>query len=283
MGFLSTAALPKLSVQWKLVAGSCANPDCRPTSLLNNLGRRREGLTMDNHWYCSADCFEEGAQGRLAELCRVDIPAEHSRRFRIPLGLVLLSRGIINNVQLQAALAEQRTHGGRIGEILVRSGCASEEQVTAGVAAQWGHPVFALQDRVPESQIELPVSLLELHSVLPVHYVRAANKLMLGFAQQIDSNFLYAVEHMTGAMAVPCFITPSDFRAQLRMFPAAAQNEEVQFDRISSVLEMARIARSYATQTAAVSVRFTRCRKYIWTRIEGQRHKIELIFRLPGC
>jgi hypothetical protein len=68
-----------------------------------------------------------------------------SVRYRLPLGLLLLSKGIITGAHLQEALKAQRdSQKGRLGEWLRQQGIVTEEQVTAALSMQWGIPVFHL-------------------------------------------------------------------------------------------------------------------------------------------
>ena len=281
MSVLNAIALPRLMTGWKVLNAPCANRDCHPSSFLQNISKKREGIHIGDQWYCSPDCFEDTVQDRLTELCRQGSSPALTRRFRVPLGLILLSRGSINNDQLQFALSKQRTEPRRIGDILVGLGYVTEGQVTSAVATQWGYPVFSLDGRVPLTQVRLPLSLLELHSILPVHFAPTARKLMIGFVNRVDNGLLQAIEQMTATVTVPCFITPSDFNLQFGWLAVANRKEEVRFDRVTSPLEMARIVRSYAVEVAAEEARFSRFSDHIWSRIRGHRHEIDLLFKLP--
>jgi hypothetical protein len=55
-----------------------------------------------------------------------------------PLGRLLVERGLLSEVQLKQALAEQHESGNRLGEILVGRGWVSPSAVAATVAAQHG-------------------------------------------------------------------------------------------------------------------------------------------------
>jgi hypothetical protein len=56
-----------------------------------------------------------------------------------PIGLLLLSRGAITDEQLKRALLLQREKGsGKIGKFLREIRAASEQDITEGLAAQWG-------------------------------------------------------------------------------------------------------------------------------------------------
>ena len=71
------------------------------------------------------------------------VPAE--RALRMPLGLILLSRGWISHRELQEALAAQRrAQNGRIGEWLRRLHGISEETITKALGIQWNCAVLPL-------------------------------------------------------------------------------------------------------------------------------------------
>lgn len=70
-------------------------------------------------------------------------PGPPERSLRMPLGLILLSRGWISQRELREALAAQRRAGhGRIGEWLHRLHDISEETVAKGLAVQWSCAVL---------------------------------------------------------------------------------------------------------------------------------------------
>jgi len=82
-------------------------------------------------------------------------------RHRIPLGLVLLEQGWITNDDLRSALTAQKDAGaGRLGNWLVRSRSASEEQVTRALGLQWGCPVLGMEFHHPEGLTALLPRLL---------------------------------------------------------------------------------------------------------------------------
>ena len=64
---------------------------------------------LDSRWACSAGCLEAAALARLEHLCAIRIPAP---QHRVPLGLLMLSRGYIDEQQLQTVLITQRDAGG---------------------------------------------------------------------------------------------------------------------------------------------------------------------------
>jgi type IV pilus assembly protein PilB len=56
---------------------------------------------------------------------------------RVPLGRLLVGQGLITEAQLDNALFESSQTGERLGEIVVRLGLASEEEVAKALAEQW--------------------------------------------------------------------------------------------------------------------------------------------------
>src|SRR5579864_8178757 len=98
---------------------TCENTACRQRRIYWPAWLRKdEGICLQGLWYCSPECFEHAARTTLMRL----LPAkeeEPRRQHRIPIGLLLLSRGTISDGQLKQALLLQREQGGgRIGKIL---------------------------------------------------------------------------------------------------------------------------------------------------------------------
>src|ERR1700761_5986623 len=119
----------------------CANPDCRTGWL--RLFRSRAFPRFKGKWVCSATCMER----MIADAIRGQIeswePAPAERALRMPLGLILLSRGWISHRELQEALqAQHRAEEGRIGEWLHRLHGISEETIAKGLAIQWNCAVL---------------------------------------------------------------------------------------------------------------------------------------------
>lgn len=120
---------------------ACGNPECRTGWL--RLFRSRSFPRFEQKWACSAACMER----MIADAVRGQIeswePAPAERTLRMPLGLILLSRGWISHRELQESLAAQRRAGhGRIGEWLHRLHGISEETVAKGLAIQWSCAVL---------------------------------------------------------------------------------------------------------------------------------------------
>jgi hypothetical protein len=129
---------PIMASRWTDV---CGNGECRTGWL--QLFRKRSFPRFEEKWACCAACMEQ----ILADAIRSQVenwePAAGKRALRMPLGLILLSRGWISHRELQEALAAQRRAGsGRIGEWLGRLHGISEETIAKALAIQWSCAVL---------------------------------------------------------------------------------------------------------------------------------------------
>jgi hypothetical protein len=87
----------------------------------------------------------------------------------LPLGELLVERGLLSNVQLELALGEQRRTGLRLGEVLVSMGFVSEEALARMLLEQVGlsstaeersDPSQALPQPPPEPEVEHGVAVV---------------------------------------------------------------------------------------------------------------------------
>jgi hypothetical protein len=252
--------------------------------LLPSWMRKDEGICLQGQWYCSSQCFELAAQAVLRRLLP-NPEATRKKPHRIPIGLLLLSRGTINGEQLKMALDMQREYGGaRIGKFLQQIQAASERDITDGLAAQWGCPVYPLgqaRDFLKCASM-LPLTLLETGRMLPVHHLRQAQMLYIGFVEGIDHSALYAVEQMLHLRTVPCIVSESELLSALESLRHSEAEPATVFDSPSEPLEMARTTRSYARQLDATDVWIARSGKFIWIRLLTSKEPKDILFQALG-
>src|SRR5215475_3409671 len=67
-----------------------------------------------------------------------EAPLEEAPVERVPLGRLLVDAGFLTRQQLDDCLAEGSKTGERIGEVVVRRGLASEDDIARLLAEQWG-------------------------------------------------------------------------------------------------------------------------------------------------
>src|ERR1051326_2780922 len=105
----------------------CSDPECRYShALARRFSHGSGSIQIKGKRYCFPNCFDRTLLRKLQQL-----PAQRemmpARAHRVPLGLLMLSRGELNAGQLQEALHAQRLSGkGYIGEWLLTLGFAHE-------------------------------------------------------------------------------------------------------------------------------------------------------------
>jgi hypothetical protein len=239
-------------------------------------------MRLQGRWYCSPDCFENAAYDVLLRLASAP-EAVRKRSHRLPIGLLLLARGMINDAQLKQALILQKEKGqGRIGKFLQEIQAVSEQEITTGLAAQWGCPVYPL-DRVREflqCASLLPMTLLETGRMLPVHYLPLQQTLYLAFVEGVDHTALYAVEQMLRLRTIPCIVSESALRAAFEALHQAGDTPTTAvFDSPNEPREMARTTRSYAWQVGADDVTMARSGRFLWIRLKGDQGCKDILFQ----
>jgi hypothetical protein len=235
---------------------------------------------MQDAWYCSSVCFTAAAEQEIVRLLTSGtVLVNHISR--LPLGLILINRGLLTIDQLREAINKQKEAGDEIGELLVRQGLLTEKQVTATRATQWGCPVFAVPDHAARVPVNIPLALLQVYSMIPVHYVAATNLLLVGFVHRVEYGLLYAVEQMTGCKTRPCFLTPSDFRIQMQQREQLQEPllKETIFEKIKTPAEMARILCSSSLEIEADEASIGKCREYLWARLKSDSEAVDLLFK----
>jgi hypothetical protein len=266
----------------KVIVSRCES--CQKILALRHLTARKAGIRMQHSWYCSSRCFRLAAEQDIVRLLK---PANgHAAHIaRMPLGLDLISHGLVTKEQLKKATDAQKETGGEIGELLVSQGAVSEKQVTAIRAAEWGCPVFTPQKHAALIGIHIPATLMRLHSMVPVHYVVRTNQLLVGFIHGIEYELLYAVEQMTGCETKPCFITPTELRIQMRQLEEtkgqATDNltRENKFESAQTPEEIARILCISVVEIEAEEALIARCREYLWGRVRSGAKAVDLLFK----
>lgn len=89
---------------------------------------------------------------------------------RIKLGDLMIKAGLIDEMQLQSALAVQKQWGGKLGDVLVNNGFIDEMMLWKGLSHQLGVPLVSLPDETitPGIQKVLPVDLCLKHAIFPL-------------------------------------------------------------------------------------------------------------------
>jgi hypothetical protein len=245
---------------------------------------RAEEVEFDGQLYCGAACAEAAF---VPEIERQLLRARqnYEKPHRVPLGLLLVARGLLSSARLQEALARQRERPGiRLGTVLLEMRALGEAELTAALGRQWGCPVFPLETSraYQECARLVPFALLQARGILPAHHSIAARTLHVAFTQRVDHTLLYAIEQMCAVRAVACVAADRLVAEALERFPGAPPEETV-FDSVRGASDMAHLAAGYATRLQAARVQVAGTAWHVWFRFENARGSHHLIFQIPAA
>lgn len=280
MQALGTKSSKRISaLDWEALAPRCSWPECRRRrARWQGLLHRNQGVRCGNDWYCSSDCLHDFLVSALYRHLAKPPSSGSAAGHRVPLGLILLSRGQIEHDSLQQALKLQRSDGGRVGDCLRRLSVVTEDQITSALAKQWSCPVYPIS-RGSECRHLLPRQLQEFHRMLPVHFVEPTRDLYVAFEQHVDYTALLAVERMLDCHTRPCVLPESELRRRLAQEQLECGNPEIVFGSNITSQELSRSVCSYVQQTGAECVRLLGCGAHLWIRLEGDQRSLDLLVR----
>jgi hypothetical protein len=252
-------------------------PGAKP--LWQRLLRRSAGVFLHGQFYCRPQCLETALMGQISRL-RALTPSVQTPH-RIPLGLLMVARGKITHLEVRAALeAQRRARYGSIGDWIEKLGFASEQDVTAALALQWGCPVASSFDHsIVDSIGNIPLHILEAFQMIPFNYAASTNTLYLAFGARVDHAALYAIERILDCRTQPCVAPSRSVARQLEQLRLLARPNDVEFVT-GDLAEMARITSSYIARLSPEDVRLSRVGRFIWLRLKGRRALTNLLFCL---
>jgi len=134
------------------------------------------------------------------------------------LGELLIERGIIDQIQLNQALAVQREKGGLIGEILVELGFAKEDEIAQTLTAQYGFPYLPLSnyDINPEVANIIPGRVARQYLLIPIDKI--GNNLTLAMSNPLNIQAIEDVELLSGYSVQTFVSTSSDIKKAIEKY-----------------------------------------------------------------
>lgn len=130
------------------------------------------------------------------------------------LGELLIHAGVIDELQLKAALAEQAHWGRRLGVTLIKLGMVEENHLIRALAQQLGLPATSLEGRriAPEVIALVPARVARMHSVIPLFVKRtgSSGKLFLGMEDPSKLEVLDDLSFRTGLEIQPVMMGPTE-------------------------------------------------------------------------
>ncbi len=134
------------------------------------------------------------------------------------LGELLIERGIINQHQLEKALAAQKEKGGLIGEILVELKFAQEEDIAQALTAQYGFPYLPLNNYDIDSEIIniIPGRVARQYLLIPVDKI--GNNLTIAISNPLNIHAIEDVELLSNCNVQTFVSTSSDIKKAIEKY-----------------------------------------------------------------
>lgn len=143
---------------------------------------------------------------------------------KLPLGQVLLNRGMVTQDQIDMALDKQKSqgHSRLLGELLVELGFCTENQIAAALAEAYGVPYAQITPRLCDAEIieKLPRQFLEEHIVLPLFKV--FDTLTIAVSEPANVFVIDEIQRLTDCRVQVVCATAKDIRATLQTYLPAA-------------------------------------------------------------
>lgn len=144
------------------------------------------------------------------------------------LGEMLVKAGVTTELNINAALAEQRQWGGKLGQILVRMGAVSEALVVMALSRQLGIPTLDLStlEGLPEALVQrMPRALCEQYRALPLQYVTERRVLRIAMADPHDVVAGDDIQRIFGARLEPLIVGEQALAAAIRRLFGAQSSQ----------------------------------------------------------
>ncbi len=129
---------------------------------------------------------------------------------RKKIGECLIQAGLITEDDLQAALAEHKRTGERLGAVLVRMNLATEKQITKALAYQLGFPYVSLADDPPDPKAVVLIPKEVAVKRLCVAVRLEKNQLTVAMSDPLLFSLVQDLEFQTGCRVKQVVATRSD-------------------------------------------------------------------------
>jgi len=144
------------------------------------------------------------------------------RKSHLKLGELLIKEGLISEEQLQKAIFAQKQEGKRIGETLVKLGLVTEKDIVVTLGKQLNIPYASLAKGLlepdPNQDLDklVPQSFARQYRLIPLS--RNLNSLTMAFADPLDVIMMDNLKKMTGCDVNPIVASESDIIQALDKF-----------------------------------------------------------------
>jgi len=138
------------------------------------------------------------------------------------MGELLVRIGLISDEQLDVALAKQAEGGGKLGEVLVRDLVVTEDQIAEALAQQKGlrHVNLAAVDIDRGAVVLLPWRMARLRGVIPIGFDEG--RLLLAMSDPLDVEAIDEAEIRTGYKVDPVVASASQVLYAIEKYAVAS-------------------------------------------------------------
>ncbi|OLN32239.1 GspE/PulE family protein [Desulfosporosinus metallidurans] len=196
------------------------------------------------------------------------------RQERKRLGEILIAGGVISPTHLEEALAMQKSLGLRLGEVLIKQGLVTEEDILRTMQSQLGLPSIDLNRIVVPEQILrlLPENVVRKYTVLPVEMSNA--QLLVAMSDPTDYFAIDDLRLASGMMVKPCLAKKGDILQAIDRFYGRSEAEKAARDYakqlgVTPVAATSQVASLGVTGMEVVDEESTPIIKFLNTIIEN--------------
>jgi len=138
----------------------------------------------------------------------------HFVSVRPKLGEIVLRAGAIDEMQLDAALGEQKMLGEQLGQVLIRLGYVTEQELVQALASQLNLPVATLDGKkIPQRVLDIvPVEFAHEHTCIPLFQKQeeGVETLYIGMDNPSNLDVLDDLAFRTGMRVKPVVVATSE-------------------------------------------------------------------------
>jgi len=152
------------------------------------------------------------------------------------LGELLRDEGLVDDAQIEEALACQRKSGELLGEVLVRLGYVTEPDIVQTIVTQFGLPYIAVkQYYLAEDVVRLfPERLMRQYQFIPLDKI--GNVIVIAVGGLLNFDVLTELENVSGARIQVYVSTWSEIKAAIDERFKAAKVEGDDLTALGSML-----------------------------------------------
>jgi hypothetical protein len=134
------------------------------------------------------------------------------------LGELLVQTGCITPAQLEGALRDQLSWGGRLGQNLLDHGLIDERALAVAIARQLRLRVVDLERTPPPEDVTrlVPVSIAERYGLVAIAVARARGRLVVACSDPTNNDAMREVRRATGLVPDACVATATQIDRVIR-------------------------------------------------------------------